>query len=404
MAKIDLKGQRFGALTVIEESPERASNGGIKWVCQCDCGKVTVVAGSALRHKTRPTNSCGCNIHKKQEFIGKKFNSLTVLRPSEKRVNGKIMWECQCDCGNITLVSTSNLTSGQVKSCGCARYKSEIPLTIKEGDIFGKLTAIQRKGHLWICECSCGELIEVSASELVNGHRTSCGKKCNGIKQGDIVNNWRIIEKTSEKNTQGYFLYKVECIKCGAIKNKTISAIKETQGQFCEECRLQNISGQRFGKLKVLHYSHSQDRKSYWVCQCDCGNTSIVSSTNLKTGNTKSCGCLATSGGELKIKQILEEHNIKYETQKTFSSCIFQDTNQKARFDFYLPDYNILIEYDGQQHFKEVEIFSDSLEKIQQHDDYKNNWCKENNILLIRIPYTKYSSLTIKDLIPNKPI
>lgn len=84
-----------------------------------------------------------------------------------------------------------------------------------------------------------------------------------------------------------------------------------------------------------------------WLCKCDCGQTAIVETSNLTTGNTKSCGCLRESAGELAIKNLLTNLDIEFETQKTFKSCVFKDTSSPARFDFYLPAYNILLEYDG---------------------------------------------------------
>lgn len=70
-----------------------------------------------------------------------------------------------------------------------------------------------------------------------------------------------------------------------------------------------------------------------------------------------------------------------------------------AKFDFYLPEYKILIEYDGAQHFeKEGHGFftKEVLCKIKERDEYKTKWCQENNIPLIRIPYTEYENLSIE--------
>ena len=118
MAKIDLTGQRFGKLLVLEEvKDKRASNGAIIWRCKCDCGKEVEVVGTNLRKKKNPTTSCGCKTNSK-DLTGKKFGKLTVLEPTDERINGKIVWKCQCDCGNIHYVNTGNLTSGGVKSCG----------------------------------------------------------------------------------------------------------------------------------------------------------------------------------------------------------------------------------------------------------------------------------------------
>ena len=84
-----------------------------------------------------------------------------------------------------------------------------------------------------------------------------------------------------------------------------------------------------------------------WECKCDCGNIIVVFGKYLDNGHVSSCGCLK-SLGENKIQEILTKLNISFEKEKTFDSCRFEDTKALARFDFYLPDYNIIIEYDGE--------------------------------------------------------
>ena len=100
-----------------------------------------------------------------------------------------------------------------------------------------------------------------------------------------------------------------------------------------------------------------------------------------------SCGCLNNkSRGEIKIAQILNENNISYKEQYCFQDC---KNNHCLPFDFYLPDYNICIEYDGKQHFQPVEYFGG--EKEFQHtkinDKIKTQYCKDHDIKLVRIPY-----------------
>ena len=89
------------------------------------------------------------------------------------------------------------------------------------------------------------------------------------------------------------------------------------------------------------------------------------------------------SKGEAKIKTILLNNNIEFETQKTFDSCRFNNTKTLAKFDFYLPSLNILIEYDGKQHFKASNSgwnTEEHLRQTQERDAYKTQWCKDNNI------------------------
>ena len=88
-------------------------------------------------------------------------------------------------------------------------------------------------------------------------------------------------------------------------------------------------------------------------------------------------------------------------SEKYFSGCINPNTNGRLRFDFYLPDYNLCIEFDGKQHFetgkwawtKEIKV-----EDIRYMDDLKNQFCKDNNINLLRLPYT-LSNAEIKEQI-----
>ena len=202
------------------------------------------------------------------------------------------------------------------------------------------------------CQCDCGNIITVPSSYLIQGTTKSCG-----------------------------------CL----IKEKM------------REIHLKKLVGQRFGNLTVLDFDEKlsdEKKRVYWKCKCDCGNIVSIQSWHLIGGKTHSCGCLKSSLGESVIKKILKQNNIKFKEQKSFSNCRFIDTNHLARFDFYI-DNNYLIEYDGQQHFESVEYFGgEERFKIQRKRDiYKNQWCKDNNIPLIRIPYTKLDTLCIEDLL-----
>lgn len=170
MAYKDLTGQRFGKLTVLGPSDRRA-NGFMVWDCQCDCGSKKGVPTPNLT--SGRTKSCGCA--RLKDLTGKEFGKLTVLEKTDLRSNGFVVWKCACSCGNITMVTTNNLTGGTVRSCGCTRYKD------LSGMRFGRLTALrpstQRKGGhiLWQCRCDCGSSVLAVSSDLTNGRKTSCG-------------------------------------------------------------------------------------------------------------------------------------------------------------------------------------------------------------------------------------
>ena len=102
---------------------------------------------------------------------------------------------------------------------------------------------------------------------------------------------------------------------------------------------------------------------------------------------------MTISKGERKVKEILENKGILFEQEKRFGDCRNPKTNALLSFDFYLPDYNLCIEYDGIQHFEETTWRHESLEDGQYRDSIKNQYCKDNNIKLIRIPYWDYDKL-----------
>jgi hypothetical protein len=95
------------------------------------------------------------------------------------------------------------------------------------------------------------------------------------------------------------------------------------------------------------------------------------------------------SRGEKLIDKILTNKNIEYVRQKKFSDCVSKRGKicRKLPFDFYVPDYNVCLEYDGRQHFEPV--YGEEQLEIQKFiDNLKDEYCKENGINLIRVPYT----------------
>lgn len=123
MKKIDLTGQRFGRLVVIDQAPSDKA-GHARWVCKCECGKEkTVFATNLIRGLT---TSCGCvqrqrakeNVHA-VDITGQRFGQLIAVCLVGKSENGDAQWKCLCDCGKTTVVKYAHLKNGAVKSCGC---------------------------------------------------------------------------------------------------------------------------------------------------------------------------------------------------------------------------------------------------------------------------------------------
>lgn len=137
-------------------------------------------------------------------------------------------------------------------------------------------------------------------------------------------------------------------------------------------------------------------KQKIWLCKCECGNEYKVRTDSLTTGNTTSCGCLTGSKGEKAILEYLEKNNIRFKQEYTFPDL--RNINL-LRFDFAVMDEDgnlvKLIEFDGRQHQNITGYFGgiEEYEAYLLRDEMKNTYCKENNIPLLRIPYTEIDNI-----------
>lgn len=196
---------------------------------------------------------------------------------------------------------------------------------------------------------------------------------------------------------------------CGCLHNKLASQrmlqINKNKKDI-PSFKREDLSGQKFGQLIAINFAYSKNKTTYWNFECSCGKRIVARVHDVKTkGSPSQCPeCREKnkikSKGENKIASILNKYNIPFERQKSFDSCRFQDTKYLARFDFFVYG-KYLIQYDGSTHYKAIGGWNntEALEKVRKHDYYKTQWCKKNNIPLIRIPYTHYEDLNIKDLL-----
>ena len=185
---------------------------------------------------------------------------------------------------------------------------------------------------------------------------------------------------------------------CGCKRRETMREIGKRSSHL-------DLLGQIFEDLTVIEDTKTRTswNAEIWKCRCSCGNIKYVSTSELTTGRVRSCGHELRSRGAKKIESILQENNIPFVKEKCFQSCKFPDTNASARFDYYIND-SFLLEYDGEQHFQELDslFFKDSLEKRKAHDAFKNQWCKDNNIPLKRIPYTELSNISLESIMSDR--
>jgi hypothetical protein len=302
------------------------------------------------------------------DLTNKNFGKLTVVKRDLSKISGAAYWICKCECGNIKSIRGDGLRNGTVLNCGCEK-KKRIDLDPSFiGQKFGRLTVIERdlskpsgRGYpsYWLCQCECGNVKSISKQSLNSGKVKSCG-----------------------------------CLRSEMITKKNTL----------------DLTGQRFGKLVALQntYRLSKHNSYIWKCQCDCGNIHYCSAEILNSGKIHSCGCQKHSFGEEKINQILTENNILFNSEYSFSNLKNPKTNYYYRYDFAILNQNNqvirLIEFDGEQHFKPSSKFGgeEGFKARVESDKIKNQYAKEHNIPLVRIPYTEINHLSLNLLLGDK--
>lgn len=172
-----------------------------------------------------------------------------------------------------------------------------------------------------------------------------------------------------------------QCLKCRDIE------VAKKQKITQEELELRfNIDGY---KLLSSYDEYENNETKLKVC-CPKGHFYYVSLSNWTNG--KRCPRCKESKGESYISNYLKDRAIKFETQKRFTDCVYR---KELPFDFYIKDLNIAIEYDGEQHFNKTcfGMSDEEFTELKMRDEIKTQYCKNNNIKLIRIPYFEFDNI-----------
>lgn len=194
-------------------------------------------------------------------------------------------------------------------------------------------------------------------------------------------------------------------IKCNTCNHVfTQKAYYHLRGYGCLNCvndsKRSNIEEFAIKAVKVHGYKYNYDSSVYLgalikikILCTDCNNYFMQRPTDHLYG--RGCPICNESKGELKVAKYLSDHGIEFIRQHTFDSL--RNINP-LKVDFYIPKYSLIIEYDGEGHYKPtfgstIEEKQKCLDDIQRNDKIKDSWVLNNNILLLRIPYWDYDNI-----------
>jgi very-short-patch-repair endonuclease len=219
---------------------------------------------------------------------------------------------------------------------------------------------------------------------------------------------------------------KIKCLKHGYFFQEPSSHLS---GEGCRKCGRERICDSRIKpeetkrkieekngyKLIIIDERSLRTTFRDLKVQCKkCQKEMTFTCKNLMADEVECKFCGMKSRGERKIKRFLDRNNIKYKSQKTFSDCVNPKSKQPLRFDYYLEEMNICIEFDGVHHFKKEEHFGGNrpawyaktdYENIKFRDGLRDSYCSEKGIKMIRIPYWKkdqIDTILTEELLENK--
>lgn len=186
---------------------------------------------------------------------------------------------------------------------------------------------------------------------------------------------------------------------CPKHGEQELNVFNFLHGRKCYYCGRESASLKQLTSVEEIQNYISQNTDCVWInpseytgqndkcikLKCSCGNIFYTTySCILRKGVCQCFSCSSKeSVSEREIREYLETNKIAFIQEKRFKDC--RDI-KPLPFDFYLPDYNLIIEFDGIHHYKPVRG-DDDFKIVKNHDRIKNIYCRNNNIELLRISY-----------------
>lgn len=269
------------------------------------------------------------------------------------------------------------------------------------GDIIEKTYLPYTKGRKNIAKDSCSKCVGLKCADATRARRQHdfydrLTKACQEVgytlasQEEDIDNNSTYIKYICPEHGEqsmkiGNFLTGKRCPGCQRDNarnrwKKNSKLVADDIASCCGEL------------LNPEDYRNNREQNLIVLCP-SCGKpftTSYVLFTQHGGQVCQSCRS-SESIGEMRIRKYLDNKGLRYKQEYWVSDC--RDKNPLP-FDFFLPDMNRVIEFDGRQHFTDTNLFSYSLAKTVEHDRIKDQYCKNNGIEITRIPYTKINHIS----------
>ncbi len=418
-------------------------NNHTKLKLQCKCGNNFEVNFSKFKNNKRQCSKCGyqnlANDKKLSYEYVKNFiefesdSGCKLLSNDYKDINSKL--EMQCNCGEIFFASFAKFKDRNKRHCKSCSTKIKRELWVFDYEYVKKYievesnsgckllsdTYINAQSELEI-QCKCGNVFRTTFNCFKNKNPPqqqcpNCGRSKPHI---NLRYSYEYVKNFIENNTNCSLISTEYAgindnldflCECGNKFTSTFHNLTVMKTAQCKDCFRKSLSHSyeyvknyienEVGGFKLLSKEYINSASTLTL---KCENDHIIYTSLNNFQHNKSCSkCRELTRGEEKVKEYLIKNNVKFEIQHTFDGLIGVG-GRLLKYDFVIfnRDNNIklLIEYDGEQHFRPVNFggMSDKKAKLNYiktkiHDKRKNEYCKNNDISLLRIPYWDYDNI-----------
>lgn len=370
----------------------------------------------------------GVKMKKDIEYAKNEFLKQGFILDSKEYINNKTHMECHDNDGYKYWLTLDVLNDKRTKKFNPVTKYNKFSIDNIQKYIYnnGYKTKILTKNYsnetsILICQCECGEIYNTYWNHIRGANKFTCDK-C-GKQKGIEKRTYTIEQVKSFCTEHGYKLLENTYINASnfciqdeeGYKYKTkYYNIKNSKNKFDKFSYLNPFTIENMVlyiklnnlPIKLVDETERQInvKKDYLDIYCiECGKQFKATWSQITLNKRYRCKrCVKKeSNNEYYVKKYLEEKGINFIQEKRFKGC----KNKKLLpFDFYIPDNNVIIEVHGQQHYYKTKKFKETLEERQRIDKIKEQYCIDNNIKYIAIPYwliTQSPTNTYKTLIDN---
>lgn len=395
---------------------------------KCSCGDVIFFTKFRNIHKSKNPNACKCKIcggNNRAWSFGEvkhyvnNFTASTLITQFKnyQTIPLKSDLTLECRCGNLFTTTLNNILNAQKHTCyECSKETLSSARRTHVKDVYNRvlnrgykiikfLEPYKNAYSEFLVECKNGHRYATYYHNIVNKKRNCQQCVGNGLKSHEeFVNDVRDVAGEEYipigQYVSGKTKIKMRHNICGYEWD--VEPISFLTGNRCPKCsgrvpythedyvnKILELVGDEYTPIEQYKGGAIPVKLKHNICDY----VWTVRPSNFFFGNR--CPQCQESKGEQKVRLFLESKNVNFEREYSFENLLGIG-GYPLRFDFAIFDsannLKLLVEYDGEFHFGKL-YDNDNFEIVQTHDEYKNQYCKDNNIPLLRIPYWDFDSI-----------